>query len=282
MANPQQPELSVMAIQKAYDRMIDAPTICADSDAVVTTSAINAINVNSICASWIKLYGQFSGDGTGMSNNKFVCKFTDLIKSSLKNIANINVDAIFKEHTSPTSSPTIEEAANQLIFEILSTICKDTAYNLISPYFNADDEDANDRDGRRAFFAVLREFFPRITNSEGDEEKKLRNFKFTAEKIKNVAQRAEFRKLIEDYGDARGHPLTKLEKYNAAADSIDTVEFSNFAVSLDFRHEHDNKDMDWLLLKLKNYIDKNDRTKSELNNKGVAFGVTTSTPPTNN
>ena len=39
-----------MAIQKAYDRMIDAPTICADSDAV-TTAAINAINVNSICAS---------------------------------------------------------------------------------------------------------------------------------------------------------------------------------------------------------------------------------------
>eukprot|EP00976_Prorocentrum_cordatum_P093433 1189359-Prorocentrum_minimum.AAC.1 len=78
--------------------MIDVPTICADSDAV-TTAAINAINVNSVCATWIKLYyGQFSGDGTGMSNNKFVCKFTDLIRSTtLKNIANINVDAIFNQ-----------------------------------------------------------------------------------------------------------------------------------------------------------------------------------------
>ena len=85
-----------------------------------------------------------------MSNNKFVCKFTDLIRSSFKNIANINSDAIFKEHKSPTSSPTIDEAANQLIFEILSTICEDTAYSLISPYFKADDDNANDRDGRRA------------------------------------------------------------------------------------------------------------------------------------
>eukprot|EP00976_Prorocentrum_cordatum_P005562 111417-Prorocentrum_minimum.AAC.1 len=74
MANLQQTELPVTAIQKAYDRMIDAPTICADSDAV-TTAAINAININSICvnAAWIKL-------------------------SSFKNIANINSDAIFKEH----------------------------------------------------------------------------------------------------------------------------------------------------------------------------------------
>eukprot|EP00976_Prorocentrum_cordatum_P024938 507203-Prorocentrum_minimum.AAC.1 len=169
--------------------MIDAPTICADSDAV-TTAAINAININSICAAWIKLYGQLGGDGTGMSNSKFVCKFTDLIRSTFKNIANINSDAIFKEHKSPTSSPTVDEAANQLTFEILSTICEDTAYSLISPYFKADDDDANDRDGRRAFFALLREFFPRTTNSAGDAEKRLRNFKFTTDKSKNVMQRA--------------------------------------------------------------------------------------------
>ena len=50
MDNNPQLVLPVTAIQKAYDRMIDAPTICADSDAV-TTAAINAINVNSICAS---------------------------------------------------------------------------------------------------------------------------------------------------------------------------------------------------------------------------------------
>eukprot|EP00976_Prorocentrum_cordatum_P014900 298669-Prorocentrum_minimum.AAC.2 len=36
MANPQ-PELPVMAIQKAYNRMIDAPTVCADSNAATTT-----------------------------------------------------------------------------------------------------------------------------------------------------------------------------------------------------------------------------------------------------
>eukprot|EP00959_Pyramimonas_sp_CCMP1952_P408317 8557597-Pyramimonas_sp.AAC.1 len=113
----QQAELPAMAIQKAYDRMIDAPTICADSD-VATTAAINAINTNSICAAWIKLYGQFNGDGTGMSNNKFVTNFTDLIRSTFKNIANIKSDAILKEHKSPTSSSTIDETANQLTFEI--------------------------------------------------------------------------------------------------------------------------------------------------------------------
>eukprot|EP00959_Pyramimonas_sp_CCMP1952_P382699 8019140-Pyramimonas_sp.AAC.1 len=139
----QQAELPAIAIQKAYDRMVDAPTICANSDAA-TATAINAINTTSICAAWIKLYGQFNGDGTGMSNNKFVTKFTDLIRSTFKNIANIDSSAILKKHKSPTSSSTIDETANQLTFEILSTICEDTAYTLISPYFNADDEDAND------------------------------------------------------------------------------------------------------------------------------------------
>eukprot|EP00959_Pyramimonas_sp_CCMP1952_P195883 4095146-Pyramimonas_sp.AAC.1 len=114
-----------------------------------------------------------------MSNNKFVTKFTDLIRSTFKNIASIHSEAILEEHKSPTSSSTIDETANQLTFEILSTICEDTAYSLISPHFNADDEDANDRDGRRAFFALLREFFPRTTNSASEAERKLRNFKFT-------------------------------------------------------------------------------------------------------
>eukprot|EP00976_Prorocentrum_cordatum_P060831 1176060-Prorocentrum_minimum.AAC.1 len=123
----------------------------------------------------------------------FVCKFTDLIRSAFKNIATINSDAIFKEHKSPTTSSTIDEAANQLIFEILSTIYEATAYSLISPYSKADDDNVNDRDGCRAFFALLREFFPRTTNSAGDVERKLRNFKFTTDKSKNVVQRAEFR-----------------------------------------------------------------------------------------
>ena len=85
-----------MVTQKAYDRMIDAPTVVADSNAA-TTAAIKLININNIYAAWIKLYGQFSGDGTGMSNNKFVCKFTDLIRTAFKNIATINSDAIFKD-----------------------------------------------------------------------------------------------------------------------------------------------------------------------------------------
>ena len=270
-----------MAIQKAYDRMIDAPTICANSDAA-TVTAVNAINTTSICAAWIKLYGQFNGEGTGMSNNKFVTKFTDLIRSTFKNIPNIDSSAIFKEHKSPTSSSTIDETANQLTFEILSTICEDTAYTLISPYFEADDEDANDRDGRRAFFALLREFFPRTTHSAGEAERKLRNFKFTNDKSKNVKQRAEFRKLIEDYGDARGHPLTKQEKYNATTDSIDTPEFSKLTTILDFQKEHDDQDMDWLLNKIKTFVERNDKNKSEQNNKGVAFGVTTTSPTTTN
>ena len=40
--------------------------------------------------------------------------------------------------------------------------------------------------------------------------------------------------------------------------------------------------MDWLLLKIKNFVDKTDKTKSEPNDKGVAFGVITTTPPTTN
>eukprot|EP00959_Pyramimonas_sp_CCMP1952_P409003 8571229-Pyramimonas_sp.AAC.1 len=85
-------------------------------------------------------------------------------------------------------------------------------------------------------------------------------------------QRAEFRKLVEDYSDARGHPLTKQEKYNATTDNIDTPEFAKLTVILDFCLEHDNQDMDWLLLKIKTFVERNDRTKSEHNNKGVAFG----------
>eukprot|EP00959_Pyramimonas_sp_CCMP1952_P101895 2131154-Pyramimonas_sp.AAC.1 len=61
-----------------------------------------------------------------MSKNKFVCKFTELIRSPFKNIATINSEAIFKEHKAPTTSCTIDEAAAQLIFDIRSTICEDT------------------------------------------------------------------------------------------------------------------------------------------------------------
>eukprot|EP00959_Pyramimonas_sp_CCMP1952_P087996 1841229-Pyramimonas_sp.AAC.1 len=44
---------------------------------------------------------------------------------------------------------------------------------------------------RHLFFALLREFLdPRTTNSAGDAERKLRNFKFTTEKSKNIVQRA--------------------------------------------------------------------------------------------
>eukprot|EP00959_Pyramimonas_sp_CCMP1952_P396485 8306972-Pyramimonas_sp.AAC.1 len=67
-----------------------------------------------------------------MSKNKFVCKFTDLIRTAFKNTAAINSEAIFKDHKAPTTSYTIDEAANQVIFDILSTICEDTAYSLIS------------------------------------------------------------------------------------------------------------------------------------------------------
>eukprot|EP00959_Pyramimonas_sp_CCMP1952_P120550 2520685-Pyramimonas_sp.AAC.2 len=155
--NPQQQQ-TVMATQKAYDRMIDAPTAVTDSNAA-TTAAINQINIDHVCAAWIKLYGQFSGDGTGMSNNKFVNKFIDLTRTTFKNIAIINSEAIFKEHKSPATTTTVDKNAKQLI---LSTICESTAYDLISPYSKADNDDANDRDGRRALFSLMREFFPII------------------------------------------------------------------------------------------------------------------------
>eukprot|EP00959_Pyramimonas_sp_CCMP1952_P201921 4222565-Pyramimonas_sp.AAC.1 len=47
MDQQQAQQQAVMAIQKAYDRMIDAPTICANSDAA-TVTAVNAINTTSI------------------------------------------------------------------------------------------------------------------------------------------------------------------------------------------------------------------------------------------
>eukprot|EP00976_Prorocentrum_cordatum_P116074 1196110-Prorocentrum_minimum.AAC.4 len=72
--------------------------------------------------------------------------------------------------------------------------------------------------------------------------------------------------------ETRGHQLTKQEKYNAATDSIDTPEFLKLTVILDFCPEHDNHDMDWLLLEIKNFVDKTDKTESEPNDKGVAFG----------
>eukprot|EP00959_Pyramimonas_sp_CCMP1952_P291416 6095725-Pyramimonas_sp.AAC.1 len=188
MANPPQPQpdpLLNMAIQKANDRMIDAPTVCADSNAV-TIAAINLININTIdvCSSWIKLYyyGQFKGDGTGMSNSKFICKFTDLI-SDLQGAQ--QVSDYFSHHRRSCQSANLRDPVHHLRGHCVQS--------LISPYSKkADDEDANERDGRRAFFfaLLLREFFPRTTNSAGDAEKKLRSFKFTTDKTKNVAQRA--------------------------------------------------------------------------------------------
>ena len=109
-----------------------------------------------------------------MSNNKFVSKFIDLTRTTFKNIAVINGDAIFKEQETLATTTTVDKTAYHLIFDILSTICESTTYNLISPYSKADNDDVNDRDGRRAFFALMREFFPKTTISsdsvEGREE----------------------------------------------------------------------------------------------------------------
>ena len=70
--------------------------------------------------------------------------------------------------------------------------------------------------------------------------------------------------------------------YNATTDSIDTPEFSKLTTILDFQKEHDDQDMDWLLNKIKTFVERNDKNKSEQNNKGVAFGVTTTSPTTTN
>ena len=92
-----------MDIQKSYDRMIDAPTAVKDSD-LATAAAINSINVSNICTSWIKLYGQFNGNGTGMSNSKFIVKFEHLIRTTFKDVTTIVSDEILKEHKSSTTT----------------------------------------------------------------------------------------------------------------------------------------------------------------------------------
>ena len=93
-----------MDIRKSYDRTIDAPTVVKDSD-LATAAAINAINVANICTSWIKLYGQFKGNGTGMSNHKFTCKFAHLIRTTFKDVTTINSDDILKEHKGGVLTP---------------------------------------------------------------------------------------------------------------------------------------------------------------------------------
>ena len=268
----EQPEQIVMDIQKSYDRMIDAPT--AVNTDLATAAAINSINVAAVCQSWIKLYGQFKGNGTGMSNHKFTCKFAHLIRTTFKDVTTINSDDILKEHKASSTTTIVNKDANQLIFDILSTICEDMAYKLISPYDKADDENANNRDGRRAYFALLREFFPKTTNSAGHAETKLRAFKFVMDVTKNVEQRTEFRKLIDDYGDARGHQLTRVEKYNAAIESISHKDFMGLRTIIDFHPEHALHDTEWLMRKTTSYIEMQDETEKP-NNKGVAFGLTT-------
>eukprot|EP00959_Pyramimonas_sp_CCMP1952_P456787 9473752-Pyramimonas_sp.AAC.2 len=210
-----------------------------------------------------------------MSNAKFVAKFEDLIRTTFKDVAAIDSAAILKEHKTSSTTTIVNEAANQLIFDILSTICEDTAYMLISPYNKADDENANDRDGRRAFFALMRVFFPKTTNSAGNAEQSLRDFKFTLHMKKNIEQRTEFRKLTDDYGDARGHPMTRVEKYNAAILSINAKEFKGLKTIIDFLPKHANHDTEWLICKITAFVENNDTTDSESDNKGVAFGITT-------
>jgi hypothetical protein len=194
------------------------------------------------------------------------------VKNILKPVNDVNVDDILKEHKISETIPAFSKEVNETIFEILSSVCEGEAYDIVDPYNRADDDTSIDQDGRRAYFALLREYFPISNNCCKVAESQLRDFKFSINKNETAACRTRFRKLIFDLGEARGSQLNKLEKWNALTDSISDDEFANLRVILNFQPEAKERDTDWLLNAITDYIaDSNVASKS--NDKGVAFGV---------
>ena len=78
---------------------------------------------------------------------------------------------------------------------------------------------------------------------------------------KNIEQRTEFRKLTDDYVDAHGHQLTRVEKYNAAIESISAKDFLGLKTIIDFCPEHARHDTEWLLRKITNFIEMRDESE---------------------
>ena len=258
--------------QKAYNRTIDAPTVVTPS-AAATVLAINQLNLIALCSPWIKMYGQFKGHSdSGIGAKKFIAKFKQLVKNIFNPVSDVNVDDILKEHKISDNIPAFPKEVNEVIFDILSNVCEGEAYDIVDPYTVADDDTSIDQDGRRAYFALLREYFPTSNNCCKVAESQLRDFKFSINKSETAAHRTQFRKLIFDLGEARGSQLTKLEKWNALTDAISGDEFANLRQILNFQPESKERDIDWLLNAITDYIaDSNVASKS--NDKGVAFGV---------
>lgn len=265
-----------MAFQKAYNRTVDAPTVVVPSTNDEMVQAINQLDILKLCAPWIKLYGQFRGNSvdSGIGAKKFVTKFQELLRNTFKTINGADPDAILKEHRqSDNDIPAFSKEVNETIFDILSDICEGEAYDIIAPYTISDDDNAIPRDGRRAFFALMREYFPVSANCCKTAEAELRDFRFTTVKDQSTAYRTKFRKLVSDLGEARGLALTRLEKWNALTDSISGPEFAPLRVILNFQREAKENDIDWLLNAITEFI-ADPGFASIPNDKGVAFGIT--------
>ena len=155
------------------------------------------------------------------------------------------IHVILKEHKISDNIPAFPKEVNEVIFDILSNVCEGEAYDIVDPYTVADDDTSIDQDGRRAYFALLREYFPTSNNCCKVAESQLRDFKFSIIKSETAAHRTQFRKLIFDLGEARGSQLTKLEKWNALTDAISGDEFANLRQILNFQPEAKERDIDW-------------------------------------
>ena len=260
-----------MAYQKAYNRSIDAPTVVEPSSADAIT-AIAQINVMLVCIQFTKLHGMFKGTDDNFSIKKFVSKFKELVETAFNNVPGINAINIIQEYDADTNVPAFSKEANEAIFRLLSNVTSGAAFDLIDPYERADSTDSNVKVGRRAFLAILREHCPITASCCKSAEANLRNFKFTTNKDTNSEERTKFRNCLHALGEARGTPLTKLEKWNALTDSISNEAFTQLRVILTFQPEAKSHNIDWLLNVITEFVSEHHTTEKPTD-KGVAFGA---------
>ena len=238
---------------------IDFPTITSPADEE-TATAILTINVLTTVSPWVKLYKQFCGpDASGeysadfLTLEKFTDLFPDYFKSTCRAIS-FDTNLLFKEFNATEEVPDIPYEVNKLLYEFITAVCNQRAYDIVQPFKNSTEPNASSHDGRRAWLALLQEFAPKSYGETKIVLSKLQDFEFGTNKKTLKSSRTIFNDLIRDLAIARGTEPTKKEMWDFTIGGIRGVFFDSLVTTIQFQPEAENENTNWLMKHITEFV----------------------------
>jgi len=241
-------ETSDVQVGRAKTRSDDIPTAVTPATAAQKVS-IELLHALILAAPWVKCNGQFGEMVTAknIAFKKFSDKFPEFFLRCCATVTDISPLLLFKEYYDFEEMPVFPTELNEFLYDMLSEVCNGNSYNEVSVYLRPDDGKAIRKDGRRAWFALLRLHAPISIGESKEITAQLNDFQFATATADICDSKIKFRELLKKLAEARGTPLTKLEKWNFLRNSIRSDYFGIFRVSITFQPEAKQLNLEWLM-----------------------------------